>query len=266
MANTKTYQTELQSWEDVGHETPLKPASYNPVSHWKAQIADPEFKDQPHPADGDDVLDHAIEAAKKPAMERPPTADELLKAGEVRQELHNLPTPTYHLPVEQDAIEAERKVQAELQRLADKGARDRAQMPSWAADEARKVSMAQQNKFIKATATLMRTSAGSGGDEGRHFVKPDGAAYETPKPATGFTVAAKGRRRIAKAELPQRRTLMVISNAIRAAIEKDDKADAGRLLLEAKALIGHGDYLNWIERQNFGIAPRTAQRLAETAK
>jgi hypothetical protein len=199
-------------------------------------------------------------------LERDPTSDELLKEGIVYEELHGLPTPTpMAIEIKQDAIEAERKVQAELQRIADQGARDRAQMPSWA-EGARRVSIDKQNKFATVTKALMRAGIGTGGDEGEHFIKPEGPSYETPQASTGFAVASKGRRRIAKAELPQRRTLLVIGNAIRAAIAKGDKTEAGRLLLEAKAILGYGGFLPWVEREAFGVTSRTLQNWMAAAE
>lgn len=137
-------------------------------------------------------------------LERPPTAGELLEEGDVRENLHDLPTPTYDarwFDVDQDAIHAERKLQAELQRIADERANERAQMPSWS-DAARRVSIAQQNKFIKATQQIMRVGLGNGGTEGKHFLAPDGAATYDPMPMPAdmadVAVVKLGRRHAAK--------------------------------------------------------------------
>lgn len=112
-------------------------------------------------------------------------------------ELHDLPTALWSY-AEQDAIHAERKIQAELQRIADERANERAQMPSWAY-AARNVSIAQQNKFVKATQQLMRVGLGTGGTEGKHFVVPESAATHDPMPMptdmADVAVVKLGRRR-----------------------------------------------------------------------
>ena len=90
----------------------------------------------------------------------------------------------------------------------------------------------------------------------KSFIAPDQSTpdFAAPKAAAGF-IASKVQRRIPKAEMQQLR----IASAIRAAIAKGDRAEAGRLLREAKAAIGHGDFLVWTAKQAFSVTDRTLQ-------
>ena len=90
---------------------------------------------------------------------RPPTAGELLKAGDVQEDLHDLSTSLCF--AENDAISRERELQAEIQRISDEEARYRAHLPSgpWG-DAARRESERKQNNMIKATVALRRIGLG----------------------------------------------------------------------------------------------------------
>jgi hypothetical protein len=91
---------------------------------------------------------------------------------------------------------------------------------------------------------------------------PDFAA---PKAATGFEVATIGRR-IARSELPKRRTLLEVATVIRAAIAKGDKAGAGKLLIEAKeGTLDHGEFTKWAERET-GLTSRTCRNYMAMAQ
>jgi hypothetical protein len=91
-----------------------------------------------------------------------------------------------------------------------------------------------------------------------------GAPYATPKPATSFTVVSK-KRRVLKADRPIRQRLLQLRGAIRDAVARKDRAGAGTSLREAKDLLGHGPFIDWVERE-IGISVRSAQRYMEGAK
>ena len=118
-------------------------------------------------------------------------------------------------------------------------------------------SVRQQNKFVRAEEALR----GCKGVEEAGYLPPEieAPAYTTPKAAAGFAVASK-KSRISKTEMPKARTLLGISNAIRAALAKKDKAGAGALLAEAKEIVGHGRFVEWAERET-GLSARTVQRV-----
>jgi hypothetical protein len=91
---------------------------------------------------------------------------------------------------------------------------------------------------------------------------PDFAA---PKAATRFEVAKIGRR-IARSELPKRRTLLEIATVIRVAIAKGDKAAAGKLLIEAKeGTLDHGEFTQWAEHET-GLTSRTCRNYMTMAQ
>jgi hypothetical protein len=102
-------------------------------------------------------------------------------------------------------------------------------------------------------------------EKAKDFVPPEaGAPYATPKPATGVTVVSK-KRRVLKADRPIRQRLLQLRGAIRDAVARKDRAGAGTLLREAKDLLGHGPFIDWVERE-IGISVRSAQRHMEVAK
>jgi hypothetical protein len=102
-------------------------------------------------------------------------------------------------------------------------------------------------------------------EKAKDFVPPKaGAPYATPRPATEVTVVSK-KRRVSKADRPIRRRLLQLRGAIRDAVARKDKAGAGTLLREAKDLLGHGPFIDWVERE-IGVSVRSAQRYLEAAK
>jgi hypothetical protein len=102
-------------------------------------------------------------------------------------------------------------------------------------------------------------------EKAKDFVPPEaGAPYATPKPATGVTVVSK-KRRVLKADRPIRQRLLQLRGAIRDAVARKDRAGAGASLREAKDLLGHGPFIDWVERE-IGISVRSAQRYMEVAK
>jgi hypothetical protein len=62
---------------------------------------------------------------------------------------------------------------------------------------------------------------------------------------------------VRKADLPRKRTLLELAAAIRDAKDRKDQIEAGRLLNEAKPLVGYGAWSAWIEQ--IGLSDRTAR-------
>jgi hypothetical protein len=102
-------------------------------------------------------------------------------------------------------------------------------------------------------------------EKAKDFVPPEaGAAYATPRPAAEFTVVSK-KRRVSKADRPIRQRLLQLRGAIRDAVARKDRAGAGTLLHEAKDLLGHGRFIDWVKRE-IGISVRSAERYMEEAE
>ena len=102
-------------------------------------------------------------------------------------------------------------------------------------------------------------------EKAKDYVPPEaGAPYATPRPATEVTVVSK-KGRVSKADRPIRRRLLQLRGAIRDALARKDRAGAGTSLREAKDLLGHGPFIDWVERE-IGISVRSAQRYMEVAK
>jgi hypothetical protein len=72
------------------------------------------------------------------------------------------------------------------------------------------------------------------------------------------------KRRLSKAELEKRGKLLKLATGINDAVMRDDRAAAGAMLRDAKALLGHGHFLDWVQRET-GLDPRSAQRYIEAA-
>ena len=114
---------------------------------------------------------------------------------ELIEEVH-VPSPSYAgMDIGTDAVSAEIWHQQELDRIAAAGSAERRELPSWA-DASRAISIARQNRFIRATNKLMRVAIGE--TDGPGFVPPDPdePAYAVPKAATGFAVTSLRRRNI----------------------------------------------------------------------
>jgi hypothetical protein len=77
---------------------------------------------------------------------------------------------------------------------------------------------------------------------------------DQPKPSTGFAKVAKPSRVPLAAQAAGKR-LVAIAHQIEQT--KDDRQLVGRLLHEAKRILGHGKFVPWVER-NLSMALRTA--------
>ncbi len=136
----------------------------------------------------------------------------------------------------------------------------------WIEDAAFAASARQQNAFQKAenawhAAKRPMDSWGeievdASGARIGYVEAPAGVS--APKPATGFAVAST-RRRVAIADLPQRRTLLALAGAIRDALARKDTKAAGEFLLEAQPIVGRGKFVEWVRRET-GLPERTARR------
>lgn len=92
-----------------------------------------------------------------------------------------------------------------------------------------------------------------------------GPGYTTPQAPAGNVIVKKHQRRVSRADVPVKRRLLELRNAIRDVIDRDDRTAAGELLLQSKALRGHGAFAQWVETE-IGITQRSAQRLMRQAK
>jgi hypothetical protein len=86
--------------------------------------------------------------------------------------------------------------------------------------------------------------------------EPDAPDFATPK-ATAAAQVVVVKRRVPKSDLPKRRTLLELAVAIRDAKDRKDQMEAGRLLNEAKALVDHGAWSEWLDQ--IGLSDRTAR-------
>ncbi len=80
------------------------------------------------------------------------------------------------------------------------------------------------------------------------YLAPDKGTpdFATPKAALAAQVV-KVKRRVPKAELPKKRTLLELAKTIR---ETDDRATKGEALIEAKRTLDrHGEWLAWLAKR-----------------
>jgi hypothetical protein len=90
---------------------------------------------------------------------------------------------------------------------------------------------------------------------------PGEPTYQAVKAVTAVASTSK-RCRLSKAEIELRARLLKLSTGIRAAVAREDQAAAGAMLREAKALLEHGQFEAWVERES-GLPERTARRYME---
>jgi hypothetical protein len=111
----------------------------------------------------------------------------------------------------------------------------------WAAAAARNKAI----EIYRADNSLQAAGCDAG------FIEPETNHDPAPKPSTGFAIA-KTSRRIRK---PPFTRLSAIEREIR---RVSDGAAIGKLLHEAKLILGHGSFSSWLKQVK--IEPRTAQR------
>jgi hypothetical protein len=133
----------------------------------------------------------------------------------------------------------------------------------WTEHPAFRESARRQNAFQRAEDQF----------HGRHGPRFNEAGYTAPDPeAPDYREVKAGRRvettsikrRLSKAELEERQKLLKLATGIKAAVTRGDRAAAGAMLRDAKAILGHSHFLDWVQRET-GLEPRSAQRYIEAA-
>jgi len=123
---------------------------------------------------------------------------------------------------------------------------------------------------VRRQNALQRAEDRFHGHQGQSF---DEAGYAPPDPkapdyrevkAVGGVPTTSIKRRLSKAELEKGRKLLKLATDIKAAVSRGDHAAAGAMLREAKACLGHGHFLAWVQRET-GVDRRSAQRYMEAA-
>jgi len=131
----------------------------------------------------------------------------------------------------------------------------------WSEHPAVKDSIRRQNSFQAAEDRLHAATGASFAQVGYEPPAPGEPAFQEVRPATNV-VATSRRRHLSKADLELKSKLLKLSTGIRAAAEREDRAAAGAMLREAKALLDHGQFVAWVE-QECGLTERTARRYQE---
>ena len=131
----------------------------------------------------------------------------------------------------------------------------------WTEHSAFRESVRRQNAFQRAEEQFHVRQGHSFNEAG--YVPPDPQApdYREVK-AVGGVITTSIKRRLSKAEREYRGKLLKLATGIKDAVTRGDRAAAGAMLRGAKALLGHGPFLDWVRRET-GLDPRTAQRYME---
>jgi hypothetical protein len=135
---------------------------------------------------------------------------------------------------------------------------------AWSEHPAVKESIRRQNSFQAAEDRLHAATGASFDQVGYEPPAPGEPAFQAVKAVTA--VAATSRRRhLSKADLELKARLLKLSTGIRAAAEREDRATAGAMLNQAKALLEHGQFVAWTERE-CGLSKKTAERYMEESR
>jgi hypothetical protein len=121
----------------------------------------------------------------------------------------------------------------------------------------------RQNAFQQAENKFHARRGPAFNEAGYAPPDPQAPDYRAVK-AVGGVATTSIKRRLSKTELEKRGRLLKLTTGIKAAVARGDRAAAGAMLREAKALLGHGQFLEWVERET-GLDPRSAQRYMEAA-
>jgi hypothetical protein len=132
---------------------------------------------------------------------------------------------------------------------------------SWTEHPAFRESTRQQNAFQAAEDRLHAAIGANFKERGYDAPDPGEAAYQEVKPAANV-VATSRRRHLSKTDIEMKSRLLRLSTGIRAAVGREDRAGAGAMLHQAKALLEHGQFVAWVERE-CGLPERTARRYIE---
>jgi hypothetical protein len=134
---------------------------------------------------------------------------------------------------------------------------------SWTEHPAFRESVRRQNAFQRAEDHFHAHQGPSFNEAGYAPPDPQAPDYREVK-AVGGVATTSIKRRLSKAELEQGGKLLKLATGIKDALKRDDRTAAGEMLRDAKALVGHGQFLDWVKRET-GLEPRTAQRYIEAA-
>jgi hypothetical protein len=99
------------------------------------------------------------------------------------------------------------------------------------------------------------------------FLSPEDGEYDpAPKAVAGFAVTSNTRR-MSRAEMAKRRSLLNYKAELQAALgeRQRDQVKIGKILYQAKALIGHGGFEKWVT-QELRLPARTAQSYIASAR
>jgi hypothetical protein len=132
---------------------------------------------------------------------------------------------------------------------------------AWSEHPAFKELARKQNAFQAAEDRLHAATGASFQERGYDAPASSEPAYQEVKPAANV-VATSRRRHLSKADLELKSKLLKLSTGIRAAAEREDRAAAGAMLNQAKAILEHGQFVAWVERE-CGLNERTARRYME---
>ena len=133
----------------------------------------------------------------------------------------------------------------------------------WTEDPAFRESVRRQNAFQRAEDRFHGRQGHSFNEAGYAPPDPEAPDYRKVKAVGGVTTTSV-KRRLSKAELEKRGKLLKLATGIKDAVMRGDRAAAGAMLRDAKALLGHSHFLDWVRRET-GLEPRSAQRYIEAA-
>jgi hypothetical protein len=134
---------------------------------------------------------------------------------------------------------------------------------SWTEHPAFRESVRRQNVFQRAEDQFQGRRGPSFNEAGYAPPDPQAPDYREVK-AVGGVATTSIKRRLSKPELEKRGRLLKLATGIRDAVTRGERAAAGAMLREAKALLGHGHFLQWVEQET-GLEPRSVQRYIEAA-
>jgi hypothetical protein len=133
----------------------------------------------------------------------------------------------------------------------------------WTEHPAFRESVRRQKAFQRAEDQFHARQGQSFNEAGYAPPNPEAPDYREVK-AVETVATTSIKRHLSKAELEKRRKLLKLATGIKGAIMRGDQATAGAMLHEAKALLGHGHFLDWVQQET-GLEPRSAQRYIEMA-
>jgi hypothetical protein len=134
---------------------------------------------------------------------------------------------------------------------------------SWTEHPAFRESVRRQNAFQRAEDHFHGRRGPSFNEAGYAPPDPQAPDYRKVK-GVGGVATTSIKRRLSKADLEKRRRLWKLATGIHDAVTRGDRAAAGAMLRAAKALLGHGTFLAWVERET-GLDPRSVRRYMEAA-